>query len=218
MPLMHYASSCAANRQVFNAPIWNYQCSTTTTSCDGVVAWSADDGCLTASAALTTRNIRCTHAGCGCDSLGLKGLTDGTDLMSCLLGAQLGRCIHQHGHRRQNPTDQSTSPRIYHSKTHQQQRSTTKNVRNQHAASVWTTTDTAQNKSSEIDRRRQKNSNITQRWKTCLHPRGMRVTRARAPRSIQCNQQQVSMMIKLDERQTFIGLTTPPALAKLFVI
>ena len=31
-----------------------------------VTVSSADDSCLTASAALTTRNVRCTHAGCGC--------------------------------------------------------------------------------------------------------------------------------------------------------
>ena len=39
--------------------------STTKTCCNGVVAWSADDSWLTATASLTARNVRCTHAGCG---------------------------------------------------------------------------------------------------------------------------------------------------------
>jgi len=92
---MRYVFRCTANRQVFNTDLKLLILSVgsrrksgneytdhrtrdrvinspTKTCCDGIVRQSADDSWLTASAALTARNVRCTQAICGCDSLGLK--------------------------------------------------------------------------------------------------------------------------------------------------
>jgi len=86
-PLMRYVSLCTTDRRVINADMrlsmlsvgsrrnsgneypddWTRdgQRSTTKTCCDGVVARSADDSRLIARAALTARNVRCTHLVCG---------------------------------------------------------------------------------------------------------------------------------------------------------
>ena len=128
-PLMHYMSRCAANRRVFNADMrllmlsvgsrrnsgneypddrtCDGERSMTKTCCDGVVARSADDSWLTARAALTARNVRCTHAGCDYDTALQIVLSDVQSIPA--VGAQIDQRICQHGCRGQSPTDQSTS-------------------------------------------------------------------------------------------------------------